>query len=58
MKQSFTYSGEAKIRRDAMRKAKKEGVKNFSSLVELLLQAYISGPPLVPSQAANVIKLN
>lgn len=39
MKQSFTYSGEAKTRRDAIKRAKKEGMK-FSDLVEKLLQAY------------------
>lgn len=40
MKQSFTYSGEAKTKRDAMRKAKKQGIKNFSDLVEGLLKTY------------------
>lgn len=49
MKQSFTYSGEAKTKRDAMRKAKKEGIKNFSDLVEGLLKAYIG----VSESAAN-----
>ncbi len=44
MKQSFTYSGEAKTKRNAMRKAKKEGIKNFSDLVERLLKAYTDIP--------------
>lgn len=40
MKQSFTYSGDSKTKRDAMRHAKKVGVKNFSDLVEGLLKQY------------------
>ena len=40
MKQSFTYSGDPKTRREAMREAKKVGVKNFSELVEGLLKSY------------------
>lgn len=39
MKQSFTYSGNPKTRKDAVRKAKKMGVK-FSELVEKLLQGF------------------
>lgn len=56
MKQSFTYSGEAKTKRDAMRKAKKEGFKNFSDLVEGLLKAYI-GNPDEESNAASFASL-
>lgn len=56
MKQSFTYSGEAKTKRDAMRKAKKEGIKIFSDLVESLLKAYI-GNPDEDSNAASFTSL-
>ena len=41
MKQSFTYSGDSKTRRDAIKKAKKEGM-NFSTLVEKLLTSYVA----------------
>lgn len=41
MKQSFTYSGDAKTKMDAVKRAKKEGMK-FSELVEKLLRAYNS----------------
>jgi hypothetical protein len=41
MKQSFTYSGDPKTRRDAIKKAKKEGM-TFSVLVERLLRSYNS----------------
>ena len=44
MKQSFTYSGEAKTKRDAMRKAKRQGIKVFSDLAEGLLRAYADTP--------------
>ena len=40
MKQSFTYSGESKTRKEAEKKAKKEGMK-FSELVEKLLKSYV-----------------
>jgi hypothetical protein len=40
-KQSFTYSGTAKVRKAAIAKAKKEGMK-FSDLVERLLKAYVA----------------
>lgn len=43
MKQSFTYSGEAKTNRDAKRKAKKEG-RTFSDVVEGLLKMYLEAP--------------
>lgn len=56
LKQSFTYSGEEKTKRDAMRKAKKEGIKNFSDLVEGLLKAYI-GNPEEDSNAASFASL-
>lgn len=50
MKQSFTYSGEAKTKREAMRKAKKEGIKKFSDLVERLLKVYAD----IPDETHNV----
>lgn len=40
-KQSFTYSGNARTRKDAIKKAKKEGMI-FSELVEKLLKAYVA----------------
>jgi hypothetical protein len=40
-KQSFTYSGDFKTKRDAMRKAKKLGYKTFSDLVETLLKEFV-----------------
>lgn len=44
MKQSFTYSGEAKTKRDALKKAKRQGIKVFSDLVEGLLKEYAKTP--------------
>ena len=42
-KRSFTYSGDPITRKDAIRKAKKEGM-NFSELVDGLLKAYTETP--------------
>jgi hypothetical protein len=57
MKQSFTYSGEAKTKREAMRHAKKIGIKNFSDLVETLLRNFINSrketDPKLIRNAAN-----
>lgn len=55
-KQSFTYSGEAKTRRLAMKRAKKEGV-TISDIIEMSLKGYIaaedetdvSGSPVTPN---------
>ena len=59
MKQSFTYSGDPKTRRDAIKKAKKEGM-NFSTLVEKLLWDYATSETTIaivtPEQAKRLCK--
>lgn len=55
MKQSFTYSGEAKTRKDAIKKAKKEG-KTFSDVVEGLLRDYNKLPIWKPVAGKEVSK--
>lgn len=55
-KQSFTYSGEAKVRRLAMKRAKKEG-KTISDIIEMAMMGYVAakewkdmqGKPLTPN---------
>lgn len=41
--QTFTYSGKPSVRKKAIRKASKEGLK-FSEVVEALLNEYIRRP--------------
>lgn len=56
MKQSFTYSGDASIRKKAVRRAKKEG-KTLSAIIDMALKGYVAaeewkdmdGKPVTPN---------